>query len=505
MNWYSGEIGNAINESKSKQLVFLVFTRDQEAASNEMNELWNLARVAELCNANCVCLRLDAATEPCKQFKQIYPFDAFPTTYFIGNNGFPIDVIQGPLLEESALLSKLEKVIEVHNKQKELAKAQSEAAAAAAAAATSSAAASAEGQAGQATSSKSIDDKVAQAKEKLRLIQEKKRAEEEEKERNAEIERRKVGQDVIKMKREKEEMELRRIADEKKKEKLADEQAKQRIMEKIKQDREDKQKRYAKEKEETDKAKEADRARLEAEKQQKAQADAARNSQIARIKFNLVDGATFTNQFEPTQPLSEVQEFVRQKLEEMRAPTQFTMHSTFPKREYTSQDMSSTLRDLQLAPTATLLIMPINSRSSNTVKKLTNLIPTSSGSGAGSSGSSSGAIAVVNDVVSFLFLPFTIIWGIVTSLFGFGAGAGDSNNSSVNSRPARTPVSGGASRAETSQPSVSELRRRNLGRQFGDRSNITGLHDGARDENEPRRRGDKDDNATWNGNSTQQM
>ena len=71
MNWYSGEIGNAINESKSKQLVFLVFTRDQETASNDMNELWNLDKVAELCNKNCVSLRLDANTEPCKQFKQI--------------------------------------------------------------------------------------------------------------------------------------------------------------------------------------------------------------------------------------------------------------------------------------------------------------------------------------------------------------------------------------------------------------------------------------------------
>ena len=41
------------------------------------------------------------------------PFDAFPTTYFIGNNGFPIDVIQGPVQDEEALIAKLEKVIEV--------------------------------------------------------------------------------------------------------------------------------------------------------------------------------------------------------------------------------------------------------------------------------------------------------------------------------------------------------------------------------------------------------
>ena len=35
------------------------------------------------------------------------------------------------------------------------------------------------------------------------------------------------------------------------------------------------------------------------------------------------------------------------------------MHSSFPKREYTLNDMESTLRDLQLAPTSTLLIIPV--------------------------------------------------------------------------------------------------------------------------------------------------
>ena len=80
MNWYSGEIGNAINESKTKQLVFLVFARNEEAASNEMNELWNNAKIADMCNQNCVSLRLDASTETCKQFKQICKDRSFKMT-----------------------------------------------------------------------------------------------------------------------------------------------------------------------------------------------------------------------------------------------------------------------------------------------------------------------------------------------------------------------------------------------------------------------------------------
>ena len=35
-----------------------------------------------------------------------------------------------------------------------------------------------------------------------------------------------------------------------------------------------------------------------------------------------------------------------------------------------------------------------------------------------------------NDIVTFLFLPFTIIWGIVTGLFGVGS-TGSTNNANT--------------------------------------------------------------------------
>lgn len=35
------------------------------------------------------------------------------------------------------------------------------------------------------------------------------------------------------------------------------------------------------------------------------------------------------------------------------------MHTSYPKREFTEADMTKTLRDLQLAPSASLLIIPV--------------------------------------------------------------------------------------------------------------------------------------------------
>ena len=43
----------------------------------------------------------------------------------------------------------------------------------------------------------------------------------------------------------------------------------------------------------------------------------------------------------------------------MNETQSFSMHSTFPKRDYTENEMSQTLRDLQLAPSATILVIPV--------------------------------------------------------------------------------------------------------------------------------------------------
>ena len=160
----------------------------------------------------------------------------------------------------------------------------------------------------------------------------------------------------------------------------------------------------------------------------------------------------------------------------MNESQSFSMHSTFPKRDYTESDMSQTFRDLQLAPSATILIMPIRSKAS---KAFSNLMPTTN---SGTTPQNSVA-TYANDFLGFLMLPFTIIWGLITSLIGI-------NNAPASStRPAST---------SNRQPPVQEnIRIRNMRRNVGvPASNVRSLHT----DND-----DDDDNATWNGNSTQQM
>lgn len=358
MNWYNGDIGAAINESKTKKLIFLVHSID---ANSQIEEYWNKEEITKLCNENCVCLKLEADTQTFNQFKQIYPVTVQPTTYLIGNNGLPLEVITGQA-DETDLIAKLVKAIETNKLSHEVGSTAAGASTATTSSAVTTDAAESDAAAAAAADSendgKSLEEKVALAKEKIRLIQEKKRLEQEEKDRNSELERRKMGQEVLKMKREKDEDEIKKLAEEKRREKMQDEQAKRRVLEQIKLDREEKQKKYSKEREEAEKVEAERKAKLEVQKQQEKQAEAARNSNAARLQFRFVDGSTLVSAFTPEQTLDEVRQFVAQKLKEMNETAPFAMHSSYPKREYTQADMTSTLRELQLAPSASLLVIP---------------------------------------------------------------------------------------------------------------------------------------------------
>jgi len=472
MNWFNGAISDAINESLSKKLIFLVYAFD--ADSNEMNELWNDVDVSKLCIENCISIKLEAESDPCNQFKQLYPITCFPTTYLIGNvGGTPIRIISGKI-EKDEIIKRLENAVEIHTTQRTALETNVRSTSVNTEQITTPVAQTSETANSESSESpkKNLDDRVAQAKEKLRLIQEKKRREEEANAKEQEVVRRKQGQEVLKQKQQKEEMEMKRLADQKRKEKLEDELAKKRVMERIKQDREDKQKKYAAEKVEVDKSKEAARTQLELAKQQERMAEAANRSKFARIQFKLTDGSSIVNQFEPEQKLDDARTFITNKLSEMNENTLFSMHSTFPKRDYTAEDMSLSLRELQLVPSASILIIPTRSKVS---KALGNIIPNSSSTSNGSTSSSVATMAT--DLASFIFLPFTIIWGIVSSFLGMGNNSNDNSNSSgnINSSPGR---------ASNSNSQNQNVRRRNIG----------GIHDENGDDN----------NATYNGNSTQQ-
>ena len=133
--------------------------------------------------------------------------------------------------------------------------------------------------------------------------------------------------------------------------------------------------------------------------------------------------------------------------------TSFSLSTSFPRRNLDTEDKATTLKDLQMAPSCTVMVLPSTTLASNN-----------------------------GDLMSLVWLlltPFTILWGIISSFIGT---AGGTRDPAPQSGPSS---SGGQDRARAGAGTHKVTREAGIGRlrnsDFSD-----------------------DENNTWNGNSTQQ-
>ena len=138
--------------------------------------------------------------------------------------------------------------------------------------------------------------------------------------------------------------------------------------------------------------------------------------------------------------------------------TSFSLSTSFPRRNLDTEDKATTLKDLQMAPSCTVMVLPSTTLASNN-----------------------------GDLMSLVWLlltPFTILWGIISSFIGTAGGTRDPAPQSGPSSSSPSS-SGGQDRARAGAGTHKVTREAGIGRlrnsDFSD-----------------------DENNTWNGNSTQQ-
>lgn len=120
------------------------------------------------------------------------------------------------------------------------------------------------------------------------------------------------------------------------------------------------------------------------------------NENSTRIQFKFSDGSTSMQEFANSDLLDAVVTHIKTN---MNLPySNFRLSTTFPRREFTENDYSQTLLDLQLCPTAVILVLPVSS-------------------GAVSSGQGGGTL---NSLIWTLFTPLFHIFGMIKN-FLFGA------------------------------------------------------------------------------------
>ncbi|KAI4467006.1 ubx domain-containing protein 4 [Holotrichia oblita] len=351
MLWYEGNIAEAITLSRKNGSVFVVYIEGNDDESTKLTRSIDQEDVSKLLGSNHFrSIKIQANTVPHQQFSEIYKGANVPSIYFIGKNGAPLDIVE-KINNSTELLDKIENIlvkagvnitkspaaasssliaqeqsssIVSENVASELPAEQSEAGTSKTSSVTDE---------NIAETSLTTDEKVEKAKQIIEQKREAKRKEEEEKEKMKEIERRKMGQDVQKMKRWQHDQELKLLME-------------------------------AREKKSQDKVDRA--ARFSTAPSQSSQPSPQATTPppihrvatgITRIQFKLPDGSTHTHEFKSEDTLQDLKLYIKTNL---NPAYNFMLATTFPKREFTNEHDSSTLAELELIPSAVLLILPVS-------------------------------------------------------------------------------------------------------------------------------------------------
>jgi len=456
MNWFTGEVAAAITSAVQGKKAFIVFIKGDNDETKQMEELWDRESVKATCNTDQhIAITLDADTVEGKQFASLYPILLVPCTYVINTDGIPEDIVPGVVSEEE-FVSRLDGAI-----KKVVAKAAAKAAVqlntaepVPAPEIVSNPEQVEQSSTSQEPSLEGADSGRTQAdidhiKQKIQENNEARAKAEKEKQKEMEYKRRQQGQEISMAKKEMAERQAKQLANELAKSKQDAKAARKKVLDDLARDKAEKAARYEAEK----------KARLQ-EKQEKIeqrkqeQAASKPPSDTARIQFRLPTGATTVQVFPATETFQAVSDFAKREA----GSTEIRLTMTFPKYEFTQEDMSKNLQELRLTPNASIIVSPGRSR-----------VVTASSSSSGG----------VWDTVMWVLAPLIMIYTWIASLFVSQPSASPSQQDST---PASRPEHNYAR-------NNSNVRQRNTGNMHTLRQNED----------------DDDENRTWNGNSTQQM
>lgn len=477
MKWFEGSIPEAIALAKSKQQLFLVFIEGNDELSKAMGTTYEDAAVSsKLQSSRCVAIKLQAGSEPCQQFSQIYPVVVVPSSFFIGCNGIPLEVIAGSV-EPPELLHRIDKLFQEPSCVGDNGSLPTEVALEPAPTVSASQAEATPPDAAAAAAS--LEERVERAK---RLVEDRrlqKIKEEEEAVRQSEVERRRVARELQLAQQSREDQQRREWARQRAQEKEEERRHRERIQAQIAQDRADRAEKYHKDKSQEEQRKREREAQRLLEQQQRAAQEAAARSQVARIQFRLPDGSSATHTFDANATLQDLHNYVVETVQP--SFSNFTLSTTFPRREFTQEQYQSNLRELELAPSAVILVVPVSMPSV--------VVPAAV--------SKSGA-SLMNLLWSLL-TPFGVIWSLFVGLI-FGSPdppvSSPASDISTGATAQHTDASqeqaqGGARRRRTPQQPQGEGMYQREGNVY--RFSNQRFSD------------EDDDTNTWNGNSTQQM
>uniref|UniRef100_A0A8C1X2Y5 UBX domain-containing protein 4 n=1 Tax=Cyprinus carpio TaxID=7962 RepID=A0A8C1X2Y5_CYPCA len=463
MRWFEGSIPAAIAAAKERRCVFVVVITGSDDQSAQLMSSWETDSVCEAAQNCCVAIRVDAESETCVQFSQIYPVVCIPSSFFIGENGVPLEVIAGSVTEDE-LQRRILRVTQVSTN----------------ALVTHTGTQTHSSHTRTHTHTHARTHTHAHTRththhkrtrytheitKKLEERREQKKKAEEENELKKEMERRKTGKEMLDFKRQQEEEKTKRLLEERNREKAEERAARERVKQQIALDRADRAARHAQSQLEAETSRIAALQARAAEQELRRDAAQREKSAFARIQFRLPDGSSFTNQFPSETRLLEARQFAAQEVGNRYG--QFSLATMYPRREFTAEDLQKSLLELELTPSASIVLLP-QSRSA---------VVRSSASG--------GIWAALGS----LLYPLLSVWRFISGFLFTSAPRAPAP-------PATQNTYGSGAAAEPKRDAVRKRVLEKKPEDFKKDGKIYRLR--TQEDNE-------DDNNTWNGNSTQQM
>ncbi|KAF3842702.1 hypothetical protein F7725_001551, partial [Dissostichus mawsoni] len=110
MFWFDGSIPDAINLAKLRSSVFVVVITGGDEQSTQLMSSWEDDRVSEAAHNCCVAIQVND-----KRY-YYYPVVCIPSSFFIGENGIPLEVIAGSVSAEE-LMIRINRVKQMHAQQ----------------------------------------------------------------------------------------------------------------------------------------------------------------------------------------------------------------------------------------------------------------------------------------------------------------------------------------------------------------------------------------------------
>ncbi|XP_031237106.1 UBX domain-containing protein 4 isoform X2 [Mastomys coucha] len=510
MLWFQGAIPAAIASAKRSGAVFVVFVAGDDEQSTQMAASWEDEKVKEASSNNFVAIKIDTkryAYALMLHYFLFYPVVCIPSSFFIGDSGIPLEVIAGSVSADE-LVTRIHKVQQMHSSKGETSvtndnqsessvstpsasfepdvceipesrntelcetsatsDTKSDTVAGGECAGHDSLSQEPRGCSNQRPAEEDLTVRVERLTKKLEERREEKRKEEAQREIKKEIERRKTGKEMLDYKRKQEEELTKRMLEERSREKAEDRAARERIKQQIALDRAERAARFAKTKE-AEAAKAAALLTKQAGAEVKRESATRDRSTIARIQFRLPDGSSFTNQFPSDAPLEEARQFAAQTVGNTYG--NFSLATMFPRREFTREDYKRKLLDLELAPSASVVLLPAG-------RPATSIVHSSSGD--------------IWTLLGTVLYPFLAIWRLISNFLFSNPPPAQTSARATSTEPSNSASSNKSEKREPVRKRVLEKR----GEDFKKEGKIYRLR--TQDDGE-------DENNTWNGNSTQQM